>query len=69
LLCFFLKNLIPWRDSNPGLLPLRLMQCPLRHTAGQFFKRGPGRNVVATQLELCIYFFHRLDNRVLKMLF
>jgi hypothetical protein len=26
---FFPKNLIPWRDSNPGLLSLRLM----RHAA------------------------------------
>jgi hypothetical protein len=25
------KNLIPWRDSNPGLLFLRRMRCPLRH--------------------------------------
>jgi hypothetical protein len=27
----FPKNLVPWRDSNPGLLFLRLMRCPLRH--------------------------------------
>jgi hypothetical protein len=24
---------MPWRDSNPGLLSLRLMPCPLRHAA------------------------------------
>jgi hypothetical protein len=29
----FLKNLIPWRDSNPGLLFLRRMRCQLRHAA------------------------------------
>jgi hypothetical protein len=29
LLCFP-KNLIPWRDSNPGLLFLRRIRCPLR---------------------------------------
>jgi hypothetical protein len=27
---FFIKT---WRDSNPGQLSLRLMQCPLRHAA------------------------------------
>jgi hypothetical protein len=27
------KNLIPWQDSNPGLLFLRRMQCPLLHAA------------------------------------
>jgi hypothetical protein len=26
-------NLKPWRDSNPGLLFLRRMRCPLRHAA------------------------------------
>jgi hypothetical protein len=31
LLCFP-KNLMPWRDSNPGLL-LRRMRCRLRHAA------------------------------------
>jgi hypothetical protein len=31
---FSLKPLhVPRRDSNPGLLPLRLIQCPLRHAA------------------------------------
>jgi hypothetical protein len=30
---FFLKNLIPRRDSNPGLLFLRQMRCPVRHAA------------------------------------
>jgi hypothetical protein len=29
----FPKILIPWRDSNPGLLFLRRMRCPLRHAA------------------------------------
>jgi hypothetical protein len=28
-IAIFSKNLIPWRDSNPGLLSLRLVQCPL----------------------------------------
>jgi hypothetical protein len=36
LLCFT-KNPIPWRDSNPGLLYLRRMQCALRHAAGATF--------------------------------
>jgi hypothetical protein len=27
----FPKNLTPWRDSNPGLLLLRRMRCPMRH--------------------------------------
>jgi hypothetical protein len=37
----FFKNLIPWRDSNPGLLYLRRKRCPLRHAARaswKFFK-------------------------------
>jgi hypothetical protein len=25
------KNIILWRDSNPGLLLLRWMRCPMRH--------------------------------------
>jgi hypothetical protein len=29
----FPKNLIPWRDSNPGLMYLRRVWCPLRHAA------------------------------------
>jgi hypothetical protein len=27
----YVKNLTPWRDSNPGLLFLRRMHCQLRH--------------------------------------
>jgi hypothetical protein len=30
----FPKSLVPWRDSNPGLLFLRRMRCLLRHAAG-----------------------------------
>jgi hypothetical protein len=29
---------IPWRDSNPGLLILRRMQCPLRLVAKAYFE-------------------------------
>jgi hypothetical protein len=38
----FPKNLLPCRDSNPGLLSLRQNRCPLRHAAAasvaQFFE-------------------------------
>jgi hypothetical protein len=40
----FLKNLIPWRDSNPGFL--FLSQCRQLHAAkGQFFKTSVGANL------------------------
>jgi hypothetical protein len=26
----FLKSLLPWRDSNPGLPSLRRLRCPVR---------------------------------------
>jgi hypothetical protein len=29
------KNLSPWRDSNPDLLFMRRMRCPLRQAATQ----------------------------------
>jgi hypothetical protein len=31
---------IPWRDSNPGLLSLRWMRCPLRHSAWENFLKN-----------------------------
>jgi hypothetical protein len=33
----FLKNLMHWWDSNPGLLSPRRMRCPLRHAARALF--------------------------------
>jgi hypothetical protein len=33
-----LKNPIPWRDSNPGLLILKRMRCRLRHAARVYFR-------------------------------
>jgi hypothetical protein len=39
-----LKNLIPWRDSNPGLL-LRRMWCPLRHATDRAMCYKSYRNI------------------------
>jgi hypothetical protein len=43
---FSAKKLItPWRESNPGLLFLKRIRCPLRHAdRGQFSKRGEAKN-------------------------
>jgi hypothetical protein len=38
-------SLIPWRDSNPGILFLRRIRCPLRHAAK-----------ARVYLYLCMYF-------------
>jgi hypothetical protein len=45
-ICYvFPKNLIPWRDSNPSLLFLRPMRCPLRQGMGINLKYIESRHV------------------------
>jgi hypothetical protein len=36
----FPKNFIPRQDSNPGLLSMRRMRCPMRHAPCQGTKSG-----------------------------
>jgi hypothetical protein len=53
---FLSKNILHCRDSNPGLLSLRLMRCPMRHAAS-----APGVNVIITnfgdfrRIKICVF--------------
>jgi hypothetical protein len=49
-LLYLPKNLTPWRDSNPGLLFLRRMRCPLATNELQFSTK-PLKNLVCTHTE------------------